>query len=118
MNPTSECISKIDVRETLSAVLGDPQCVFTILEATQQEDKNLPIEVPPEDPFDLMIYAANRNTLFHCAYKSENTPERLMSFVKLPRSLQQKILYRCVFVYRLYFKLGSKVLEFPLKLED
>lgn len=119
MNPTQDCIPKIDVRETLSAALTDPECIYTILEAIRQENENVPIEVPPENLFDLMIYVAQREDVyFKWAIPSENTPEKLMPFVKIPKSLQQKILYRSFFVYQLYFKFGGDFVEFPLKFED
>lgn len=121
MTPTQECIPNIDVKETLAAAVASPKCIYTILESIRQEKENVPIEVPPEDSFDLMLYVAqNREDIYFLFVdKREYTPEKLLPFIKMSTDIQKKILYRCFFVYWLYFKFGGVSMpEFPLKFQN
>jgi len=110
-------IQKINVKETLKIVLEDQKDIESVLIAQEQELRGERIDYPPEDNWDLLIYVAERGLMFTYRMWNHKTPEKLMSFVKLPKELQQRILYRAFYVYRKFYTVNTGGRSFPLRFE-
>lgn len=116
-------MQKIDVKETLKGILNGSkdnsvEDISSILISLEQELKDEPIKYPPEDDLDLMIYTAQEDTMFSYADPQENTPEKLISFIKLQKEMQQKVLYRAYYVYRRLYAVTQRSRRFPLVFVD
>lgn len=109
-------IHRIDVRETFKKALQNFESINVILKAMAQIELNIPLERPPDDEWDLMFYAAENDTLVFTVDPKLNTPEKLLTFAKLPQNQQQQILYRAYYVYRKFFSFNHMCCNFPLKL--
>ncbi len=96
-------IENIDVRKTFEKILNTPEEIYSVLIATEQELKGEPVEIPPEDNFDLLIYSAQKDILIFTVNPDTYTFDKLHAFAKLPQATQKKILFRAYHLYRLYF---------------
>lgn len=107
-------IENIDVKKTFEKILNNPEEIYTVLIATEQELKGEPVEIPPEDKFDLLIYAAKQETLCFTVNPDTYTYDKLLNFAKLPQATQKKIFFRAYHLYRKYFSIGNAVEKFSL----
>lgn len=107
-------IENIDVKKTFEKILNTPEEIYIVLIATEKELKGEPVEIPPEDDFELLIYAAKQNTLFFTVNPDTYTFDKLYAFAKLPQATQKKILFRAYHLYRKYFTIGNAVKKLSL----
>jgi hypothetical protein len=84
-------INGIDVKKTIAAILQlqNPKEIFSVVLATEKELKEDPIELPPEDSWELMFYYAKQGE-HPRPKKEEYPPEKLLNFIKLSEDLQKK----------------------------
>lgn len=100
---------RIDVRKTFEGVSCKPEVVYCVLKAMKEEQKGVPLEVPPETEknygFDLLRWQAEGNleVLWNRHTSEEFPPESLLAFVKKPEEEQQRILLRAYYLNMKHF---------------
>lgn len=109
-------IHNIDVKETFSKVVNSCDAINAVLKAMKQLEMGLPLEIPPEDEWELLIYSAEQNTYVYTVDPELNTFDKLLGFARLPKEEQQQIFYRAYYVYRKFFAISDYAINFPLKL--
>lgn len=105
-------IENIDVVTTVRDCIGNAYAIEAIVIGFEEEAAGIPVETPPEvGSFEELIWITTGQMSERDYWLKEAKAEKLLSFLKLPESQQQKILYRAVIAQKRYFFCKSPLMK-------